>query len=741
MISTRRLWILPLGIVLLLAAAVHIWQVRGPAWLMPRVAGQIEATTHLRLETGGPVEAHLLPTPGLRAADIRLSPADPGASPLVHADALEVSFSWQRLLRGEPQIDTLRLPGARLLTDTLHPPVEIVARFGGPAVAITLSSAGASGRITAHQEGETLALDDIVLQAGRMAASGSGRLLAHDPVRLVLNTQVSLGDTRLGTVSVAVSYSGDGVVLERADWRQPDGGEFALFGHAAVESGSVRFEGGMGASLGPAGSSADASARFDGTFGANGLALTVDDIDVRANASRLTGHAKYAAGPPAQLSAELRLDRLDLAAMPTPGPTVGRSPLGVLGPALAEFVSAADADLRLRLGQLDLKDRTLAEGVVIDLLRQGGAIELRELAARSLLGVPLRASGRIALGPAATIGVDPLQLSYRSVDASGRAQLDLSGPRPRLVLDVTTGPLALDALFAGPPPLPPEPMTRRAAAAASGAAARQAAPAASWSRAPFSLPQSLPLDAEITFAAPRLTWQEYRLDNAQAALQIAERQIALKRLNGRLYGGGLEASGLCELQSQPRFSGRLQLTQADLAAAFGGVADTRNVDGLGDVVADLQAEGNTVADLVASSTGTVSVAAHDGTISGIDLPAVAEHLKRATRPTDLIALGRLASGGRTPFQTLNGRFQLDRGVARTDGLVLTAANGLAQTRGSIDLPGWALNLTNEFQLSEPPGVPPLVIKLDGPIASPRRVFDISRLQAYLLRRGAPAPAR
>ncbi|HEX9465719.1 MAG TPA: AsmA family protein [Alphaproteobacteria bacterium] len=739
MISTRRLWILPLGIALVLAAAALLWQLRGPAWLMPLVTGQIETMAHLRLETGGPVEAHLLPAPGLRARDVRFSPAEPGAPPLGHAAALEVSFSWPRLLRGELQIDTLRLPEVRLLTDTLHPPLEIVARFGGPAVEITLAADGASGRITAHPEAGTLALDDVVLQAGRMVAAGSGRLLAHDPVRLVLNTQLSLGDMRLGTVSIAASYSADGVVLERADWRQLDGGELALFGHAAVEGDGVRFEGGMGASLGPPNSSADTSARFDGTFGAAGLALAIDDIDLRTGASHLSGRARYAAGPPGQLSTELRVDRLDLAALPTLGPTVERSPLGALAPALA--VVTSDLDLRLRLGQLDLKDRPLAEGLVIDLLRHGGAIELRELAARSLLGAPLRASGRIAFAPAAMIAIDPLMLTYGSLSAAGRTQLDLSGPRPRLVLDVASNALALDALLAGPPPLPPEPMTRRAAAAASVAAARQTAPAAGWSRVPFALPQSLPLDAEISFAAPRLTWHGYRLDDAQAVLEIAERQIALKRLNGQLYGGMLEASGLSELQVRPRLSGRLQLMHANLAAALGGIADIRNVDGLGDIIADLKAEGDTVADLVASSAGTVSVAAQGGTISGIDLPAVAEHLKRFTRATDLVELGRLATGGRTPFQTLKGRLQLDRGIARTDGLVLTAANGSAETRGSIDLPGWALNLTNEFQLSEPPGMPPLVIKLDGPIASPRRVFDISRLQAYLLRRGAPAPAR
>src|SRR5258708_37256102 len=158
----------------------------------------------------------------------------------------------------------------------------------------------------------------------------------------------------------------------------------------------------------------------------------------------------------------------------------------------------ADLFLRLRWCLFDLSDRRLADGLFIDLRRHGGAIELRELAARSLLGAPLRASGRIAFAPAAMIAIDPLMLTYGSLSAAGRTQLDLSGPRPRLVLDGASNALALDALLAGPPPLPPAPMTRRPAAAASLAAARQTAPAAGRSRGPVALPPSPPLDAEIS---------------------------------------------------------------------------------------------------------------------------------------------------------------------------------------------------------------------------------------------------
>jgi uncharacterized protein YhdP len=143
---------------------------------------------------------------------------------------------------------------------------------------------------------------------------------------------------------------------------------------------------------------------------------------------------------------------------------------------------------------------------------------------------------------------------------------------------------------------------------------------------------------------------------------------------------------------------------------------------------------------VNSLAGIVRLAAREGAVTGFDLPAVSERIARMNRPTDLIEVARAGSGGRTPFQMFGGQFRLDRGIARTDDLRLVASKGEAHVRGSINLPRWTLDLVNELRVTEPSGVPPLAIKLDGPIQSPRQVFDINRLQSYLLRRGA-TPAR
>src|SRR5258708_14494957 len=114
MISTRRLWILPLGIALVLAAAALLWQLRGPAWLMPLVTGQIETMAHLRLETGGPGRAPSLPPPRLRARDPRFFSPPPAAPPPGHSPALPVPSRTPRLLPAAVPIRTPPRPPDRL---------------------------------------------------------------------------------------------------------------------------------------------------------------------------------------------------------------------------------------------------------------------------------------------------------------------------------------------------------------------------------------------------------------------------------------------------------------------------------------------------------------------------------------------------------------------------------------------------------------------------------------------------
>lgn len=711
------------------AAFALLWRFAAAEWLMPVVAARVEAATGLRLTADGPVKATLLPALGLQAAGVRVTDGT-GNQPLLRADMLEIELAWWPLLQGRAQPDRARLLRTRALAEPLLPPLDVEAQVKGGDVDVVLSANGSAMRATVRPEAGELALPLLSFRGGSWVASGSGRLLLGGANRLVLSADRVERDGRLlGAAAVALTYGADGLILERGSWRSPQGVEAAVFGLITSDGGTLRFDGGLEAFTGPTNSAVEANARLGGTFGADGATLEIADIDVRGAGSRLTGTAKYTTGRPSRVAAEFRIDRLDSAML-----SDGARPLNLI----AAIPPDTDLDLRLRIAQL-AAGATIVDGVVIDVARRGPVIELRELAARSLAGLPLQANGRLAVGADATVTLDPLNVKYGTVEASGRLRADLSGPLPRLSAELATGPLILDRLFAGPAPLPPEPMTRRAQAVAA-AAARQPAVPASWSQERFTLPRLPAIETDLTVTTPRIAWRQYQVDDAQLKARQREGKLEIEGLTGNAYGGRIDLRGSADVVERPRFAGTMALQNANLKPLLSDFAAIETVVGRGDITADLEATGDSPAELVNSLAGVVRLAAREGAVTGFDLPAVSERIARMNRPTDLIEVARAGSGGRTPFQMFGGQFRLDRGIARTDDLRLVASKGEAHVRGSINLPRWTLDLVNELRVTEPSGVPPLAIKLDGPIQSPRQVFDINRLQSYLLRRGA-TPAR
>ncbi|HTO84718.1 MAG TPA: AsmA-like C-terminal region-containing protein [Methylomirabilota bacterium] len=713
---------MPAAVVGVIGAAALAFELWGAGWLMPAVASRLEAQSGLRLSVAGQVKAGLVPSLGLRAEDVQLAPAAPAAQPLIQAETADVELLWSALLRGRIAIARMRFVRSRLpAVAALLPAGDIDVAVDGPAIALTAASGDTSLRAGAHRDGDTLVFDHLALRRGGLiSAAGAGRLSLRDPVRLVFSANLSAADRPAGDLAVALAYSADGVVLERAAWHSPDGLDINVFGHAALIEGALRFEGGVDAAS-ASDQGFDASAAFDGRFGTDGLSASVSNIDVRSAGSHLTGGAQF---QPGRLAASLQVDRLDFAAL-------RRSPLSPLAAAAAPLAFDADAAVHLRADQLVSGGATVGEGIIVDASRHAGTFDLHELAVRSLWGVPLRATGRLAVGPAPVAVFDSLHLNYGNIEANGRLTLDATGVRPRLTGELTTGPLQLDKLLAGPPPPQPEPMTRKALAAAK---ARPPSPAPAWSTQPLAVPAALPVDADLAFAAPSLAWRGYRLADMRGRLQVQEHSLALIDVSAGAYGGRLSLNGRIAEADVPHLTAGVALVGADLGAMLSDFG-VRDMAVHGDLGAELTADGRSAADLAATLSGSVSLANGTGLVAGVDLAAISERLKqRPARPTDVIQMARAASGGRTPFSALTGHFRVDRGIARTDDLRLTAATAAARLSGSIDLPRQTLDVVSEFQLTDPAGVPPLIVKLDGPFAEPRRVFDISRLQSYLVHR-------
>jgi len=123
-------------------------------------------------------------------------------------------------------------------------------------------------------------------------------------------------------------------------------------------------------------------------------------------------------------------------------------------------------------------------------------------------------------------------------------------------------------------------------------------------------------------------------------------------------------------------------------------------------------------------------------VEGFNLTAVSEKLKNLDNTLSFLSLLQTSmSGGKTRFSRLDGTFDIEKGVVRTNNILLLAQAGEGRASGVIDLPRWMLDIKTSFSLTEHSKAPPFGMHLSGSIDQPRRVFDVERLQAYLLQRG------
>ncbi|KAA1054636.1 AsmA family protein [Azospirillum argentinense] len=158
--------------------------------------------------------------------------------------------------------------------------------------------------------------------------------------------------------------------------------------------------------------------------------LDVNGLDLRVDASRLTGAVAYVdRGRPA-FGARLDLDRLNLdaylpapdsaqttaqttangaATPPAPTPTRNGNSSGSSSTTPARLLAGVDANLELSVGQLTVRN-TPVQGLRLDATAAGGALSIKEATVQDAAGVKLRLDGQIA-------GLEPLRGAHLTLNA------------------------------------------------------------------------------------------------------------------------------------------------------------------------------------------------------------------------------------------------------------------------------------------------------------------------------------
>lgn len=524
-----------------------------------------------------------------------------------------------------------------------------------------------------------------------------------------------------------------------------------------------------------------------------GAALTADTqtigvsgLDLRLDASRVTGAGAYALRARPSFSLDLSVDRLNLDAyIPAAPPAEAKAAPAAGAPAAAAAAAADpwrglrafDANARLRVAQLTWH-QTAAEAVEIDAALLNGKVTVKRAAVGSMAGataslagtvdasaaapafaLDLKASGsdltrtvralgydfrpaatnlggfRLAAaigGTAARLAVENLKATLGPANVEGRLGLALDAPRPKLTANLAASEVLLD-LF-----LPAAAAAARPAAAPGRAAAAPVptpAPGGRWSREPIDLTMLLLFDADVSLAARGLELRGYNFREPKLVLALADGTLDISQLQGRLFGGSVDLKGNLVAAAPPRAALDLTLSGADLRQALVTALGIDRVSGRFGMRGKFETRGSSEHDLVNALAGNAAVEASDGVVQGIDLRRLSDQLKRLDQVVDFVALlAGTMSGGQTRFTRASGTWRVERGVARSDDtrVDLEAAEGTLV--GTIDLPNWQMDLVSRMRLTEHPNAPPVGVDLKGPIDQPVRDVKTRELERWMAER-------
>jgi len=279
--------------------------------------------------------------------------------------------------------------------------------------------------------------------------------------------------------------------------------------------------------------------------------------------------------------------------------------------------------------------------------------------------------------------------------ASGEAQLDMAGARPKLTLRLAAENLALP----GPDLTDQEPLPLAVLAGLDGSFALSAARIAVLGLPP--------------------------VDNAEAALVLENGQLRLDAFRAALAGGQMEGRGVLDASAQPpRLEANFELAGASLAhpifdlpldLAAGRIA----------LAGRLAASGHAPLALVSSLEGAGRFLLADGVVAGVALRDAYAAAGLADPVAAEAALRRALLGGATAVERLEGGWQISTGRLLLQEVILAAEGGIsARVTGSIDLPRATLDIG--FALRPPVAESPDIgLRFSGPAVAPQRLPDIA----------------
>ena len=268
---------------------------------------------------------------------------------------------------------------------------------------------------------------------------------------------------------------------------------------------------------------------------------------------------------------------------------------------------------------------------------------------------------------------------------------------------------------------------------------------ARWSDETIDLAVLDRLSGTLTLDAEALVLGDYRIDQASVDPRRSRRDADAALAHRPALRRGTE----CRRQPRGRGgagAGRAGGVPAHRCGNWGAIlraaAGVDEISGRAEADGYFILRGQTDREMVQSLAGRVALTSRDGTIEGVDVPAISRQIDALSTIDALDDIASFVdqteqslSSGQTAIRSLDGTVRVQDGQARIDGFEIVADGGVGEIGGTADLPAWQLDLTALFRLSEHPDAPPVGIRFEGPIDRPERRYAIEDMQAHLVKLG------
>ena len=380
--------------------------------------------------------------------------------------------------------------------------------------------------------------------------------------------------------------------------------------------------------------------------------------------------------------------------------------------------------LNLKLNAEQAGDKlvlNLVSPVNVDL--QQLAAKLPQLRLTGLLASPKLKPGSINydLSGSASGSGKSLQLALAGALDQSRVKTQLSIAdlaHPHYQFDVDADQLLLDRYLAAAPAKPAE-------AAATGPAAIDLSPL-----------KDLAAGGQVRIG--KLVQGELALANLHAGIDAGSGKLQLAPLSVDLFGGHLDAKLSATASAQPAFQLENTLSNVNVGQLLKTFAKYEQLEGRGNVEANLQAKGGNIDQLTRSLNGKARLQMRDGALRGINIGARLREAKVLMAQFSGQKVEKANSSEKTDFSELSATLLAQNGVIHNDDLSAKSPLLRLAGQGTVDLPGKQLDYLLKAsvvgtavgqdgrELNELKGVT-LPVRIKGPLATPGYALDFANM--------------